>query len=188
MIGNTTPVLGVTQAEPIRGTKKIMEVIKELASNDKSYRSLTYSWFKNSPLLDIIQQARQLGFKLILTTDHGTINAKVVGEQLNELYSLSNSSVVTTNNLLPTLVKEQRQEQGTNAVVNIFNLYTDPNLRDNNSPNNHSSQAPIIPHAASGQPSGYITHKSNVLLGNATKGKTSRRYFRTLRNGKETDF
>ena len=30
MIGDTTPVIGVTQAEPIRGTKKIMEVIKEL--------------------------------------------------------------------------------------------------------------------------------------------------------------
>jgi len=32
MIGNTTPVIGVTQGEPIRGTRKIMEVIKELLS------------------------------------------------------------------------------------------------------------------------------------------------------------
>jgi len=44
--------------------------------NDKAYRSLTLSWFKNSPLLDMIQQAQQMGFKLILTTDHGTINVK----------------------------------------------------------------------------------------------------------------
>src|SRR5699024_2164039 len=62
-----------------------MEVIKELASNDKSYRSLTASWFKNSPLLDIIQQAQSLGFKLIITTDHGTINvqnpSKVIGDR-----------------------------------------------------------------------------------------------------------
>lgn len=61
------------------------EVIKELASNDKSYRSLTLSWFKNSPLLDIIQQAKKLGFTLIITTDHGTINVKnptkVVGDK-----------------------------------------------------------------------------------------------------------
>ncbi len=35
-----------------------MEVIKELASTDKAYRSLTQSWFKNSPLLEIIQQAQ----------------------------------------------------------------------------------------------------------------------------------
>ncbi len=69
--------------------KTEMEVIKELASNDKSYRSLTQSWFKNSPLLEIIQQAQQLGFKLILTTDHGTINvktpSKVIGDKNTSL-------------------------------------------------------------------------------------------------------
>jgi len=66
-------------------SKTEMEVIKELASNDKAYRSLTESWFKNSPLLEMIQQAQQLGFKLILTTDHGTINvknpSKVIGDR-----------------------------------------------------------------------------------------------------------
>lgn len=66
-------------------SKTEMDVVKELASNDKAYRSLTQSWFKNSPLLEIIQQAQQLGFKLILTTDHGTINvknpSKVIGDR-----------------------------------------------------------------------------------------------------------
>lgn len=38
-------------------SKTEMEVVKELAANDKAYRSLTLSWFKNSPLLEIIQQA-----------------------------------------------------------------------------------------------------------------------------------
>ena len=69
--------------------KTEMEVIKELASNDKSYRSLTQSWFKNSPLLEIIQQASQLGFRLIITTDHGTINvknpSKVIGDKNTSL-------------------------------------------------------------------------------------------------------
>jgi CheY-like chemotaxis protein len=66
-------------------SKTEMEVVKELASNDKAYRSLTLSWFKNSPLLEMIQQAQHLGFKLILTTDHGTINvknpSKVIGDR-----------------------------------------------------------------------------------------------------------
>ncbi|MAO11566.1 MAG: two-component system response regulator [Flavobacteriaceae bacterium] len=70
-------------------SKTEMEVIKELASTDKSYRSLTQSWFKNSPLMDIIQQASQLGFKLIITTDHGTINvknpSKVIGDKNTSL-------------------------------------------------------------------------------------------------------
>ena len=65
--------------------KTEMEVVKELAPNDKAYRSLTLSWFKNSPLLEMIQQAQSMGFKLILTTDHGTINvknpSKVIGDK-----------------------------------------------------------------------------------------------------------
>lgn len=70
-------------------SKTEMQVIKELASNDKSYRSLTESWFKNSPLMEIIQQAGQLGFQLIITTDHGTINvknpSKVIGDKNTSL-------------------------------------------------------------------------------------------------------
>jgi len=62
-----------------------MEMIKELASDDKAYRSLTLSWFKNSPLLEMIQKAQDMGLKLIITTDHGTINtkrpSKIVGEK-----------------------------------------------------------------------------------------------------------
>jgi len=119
---------------------------------------------------------------------HGTIEAQITGESINELYDLSNSSVVTTNNLLSTLANDQRQEQGTNGNINIFDDYTNPFLRDANFENNHSSQAPIQPHLTTGKPDGYIAHKSNILLGNATKGKISHRYFRTLRNGKETDF
>ena len=65
--------------------KTEMEVIKELVGDDKAYRSLTVSWFKNSPLLSIIQKAKELGQKLIITTDHGTINCntptKVIGDK-----------------------------------------------------------------------------------------------------------
>ena len=57
-------------------SKTEMEMIKELASNDKAYRSLTNSWFLNSPLFEIIKNASSLGFKLVITTDHGTINVK----------------------------------------------------------------------------------------------------------------
>ena len=70
-------------------SKTEMDVVKELASNDKAYRSLTVSWFKNSPLFEMIQLAQQMGFKLILTTDHGTINvknpSKVIGDKETSL-------------------------------------------------------------------------------------------------------
>ena len=57
-------------------SKTEMDMIKELASDDKSYRSLTASWFNNSPLMSVIKQASDLNYKLIITTDHGTINVK----------------------------------------------------------------------------------------------------------------
>ena len=64
----------------ISHAKTEMEIIKELASDNKAFRSLTLSWFKNSPLLEIIQQAMKLDFNLIITTDHGTINVDLPSE------------------------------------------------------------------------------------------------------------
>lgn len=82
---NDLTVIVYNFVDMLSHSKTEMEVIKELASNDKAYRSLTQSWFKNSPLLEIIQQAQSLGMKLIITTDHGTINvkspSKVIGDR-----------------------------------------------------------------------------------------------------------
>lgn len=70
-------------------SKTEIEVIKELANDDKAYRSLTNSWFLNSPLLEMIQKAQKLGLQLIITTDHGTINvknpSKVIGDKNTSL-------------------------------------------------------------------------------------------------------
>ncbi len=56
--------------------KTEMDLIKELASNDKAYRSLTKSWFMNSPLFEIIKLAATNKMRLLITTDHGTISVK----------------------------------------------------------------------------------------------------------------
>ena len=62
-----------------------MEIIRELADDEKAYRSITLSWFENSPLLDILKQIAAKKCKLIITTDHGTIKvsepSKVVGDK-----------------------------------------------------------------------------------------------------------
>ena len=73
---NDLTVLVYNFVDMLSHSKTEMEVIKELAGDDKAYRSLTVSWFKNSPLFEILQKAKQLGQKLIITTDHGTINCK----------------------------------------------------------------------------------------------------------------
>ena len=62
-----------------------MEVLKELAPNETAYRSLTLSWFKNSPLWTALQQISEKGGKVFITTDHGTKRvqnpSKVIGDK-----------------------------------------------------------------------------------------------------------
>lgn len=62
-----------------------MEVIRELADDEKAYRSITVSWLEHSPLLDILRQISERKARLILTTDHGTIRvtepSKVIGDR-----------------------------------------------------------------------------------------------------------
>lgn len=86
---NDLSVVVYNFVDMISHAKTEMEVIKDLASTDKAFRSLTKSWFSNSPLLEIMHSASQLGFKIILTTDHGTINvknpSKVIGDKNTSL-------------------------------------------------------------------------------------------------------
>ncbi|NJC27439.1 T9SS response regulator signal transducer PorX [Neolewinella antarctica] len=62
-----------------------MEVLKELAGDEKAYRSLTRSWFENSPLWATLRKLAERDVQLIVTTDHGTIRvntpSRVVGDR-----------------------------------------------------------------------------------------------------------
>ncbi|MBT8221059.1 MAG: PglZ domain-containing protein [Bacteroidia bacterium] len=62
-----------------------MEVIKELASDETAYRSLTKSWFEHSALFSALEKIADKDIRLIVTTDHGTIRVKqpckVVGDR-----------------------------------------------------------------------------------------------------------
>ena len=65
--------------------KTDLKMIKELVNNEKSYRDLTVTWFKNSPLFDFLKELSSHKIDLIITTDHGTINVnqpiKIIGEK-----------------------------------------------------------------------------------------------------------
>ena len=52
------------------------KIMKELANDESAYRSLTMSWFKHSPTHELLRRAAELGFTLVLTTDHGTTRVK----------------------------------------------------------------------------------------------------------------
>ena len=71
---NTLNTIVYNFVDILSHAKTEMSIIKELAFEDKGYLSLTFSWFKNSTLYKLIQKASELDFRLIITTDHGTIN------------------------------------------------------------------------------------------------------------------
>lgn len=60
-------------------------MIRELAATDAAYRSLSESWFRHSSAFEIFRRIAEKGWKVVLTTDHGTIRVdhpvKVVGDK-----------------------------------------------------------------------------------------------------------
>jgi hypothetical protein len=62
-----------------------MEVLKELAGDEISYRSLTTSWFEHSPLHQALKKIADKGVRIVLATDHGSVRVKtpykVVGDK-----------------------------------------------------------------------------------------------------------
>ena len=61
------------------------KMIRELAADDAGYRSLTTSWFKHSAIQDFFKYLAGKNAKVIITTDHGTIQVnnpvKVIGDK-----------------------------------------------------------------------------------------------------------
>ena len=52
------------------------KMMRELCNDEAAYRSLTLSWFKHSPTYELFRRIAQLGYKIVLTTDHGTVRVQ----------------------------------------------------------------------------------------------------------------
>ncbi len=62
-----------------------MDIIKELADDEKAYRSLTRSWFEHSQLYEIFDFLSGKDVEVFITTDHGSVKVvnpvKVIGDK-----------------------------------------------------------------------------------------------------------
>ncbi|MGF7140320.1 T9SS response regulator signal transducer PorX [Roseimarinus sediminis] len=85
MLQSDLAVLVLNFVDMISHARTEMNMIRELASDEAAYRSLTVSWFKHSGLTDLLKDLSDNNYELILTTDHGTIRVnnplKVIGER-----------------------------------------------------------------------------------------------------------
>ena len=61
------------------------KMMRELASTEAAYRSLTESWFRHSSAIELFKKIAESGYKIVLTTDHGTVHVdnpiKVIGDK-----------------------------------------------------------------------------------------------------------
>lgn len=61
------------------------KMVRELANNESAYRSITLSWFRHSVMSDLLRRLSQTDYKVIVTTDHGSIRVskavKIIGDR-----------------------------------------------------------------------------------------------------------
>ena len=82
---NDLSVMVLNFVDMISHARTEMDMIRELANNEKAYRSLTLSWFNNSSLLELIKNLAEENIHVVVTTDHGAIRVnnpvKVIGDR-----------------------------------------------------------------------------------------------------------
>ena len=61
------------------------KTLRELAADEAAYRSVTATWFRHSPLRELFSLLAESDYKVVITTDHGSIRVnnpiKVVGDR-----------------------------------------------------------------------------------------------------------
>lgn len=76
-----------------------MEVLKELASDEAAYRSLSVSWFDHSPLLNALKKLADKDVNILLTTDHGTVRVQDPSRCIGDRETTTNIRYKTGKNL-----------------------------------------------------------------------------------------
>ena len=92
------------------------KMVRELANNESAYRSITLSWFRHSIIAEFFRWLAQTDYKVIVTTDHGSIRCtkpvKIVGDRntnTNLRYKLGKSLGYDSKDLF--VVKNPSQAQ-----------------------------------------------------------------------------
>ena len=82
---NSLNVIVINFIDMMSHARTESKMIRELASTEAAYRSITLSWFRHSLMKELFATIADTGFDLIVTTDHGSIRVdnpvKVVGDK-----------------------------------------------------------------------------------------------------------
>ena len=85
LINNDLNVLVVNFIDMLSHARTEMKMLRELASDEPAYRSLTLSWFVHSAIADVFKSLAQRRCRIVITTDHGSIRThrpvKIIGDR-----------------------------------------------------------------------------------------------------------
>ncbi len=85
ILSHDLSVIVINFVDMLSHARTEMDMIRELANDEKAYRSLTLSWFENSTLYELLKILAQKKVNVMITTDHGTTRVhnpvKVVGDK-----------------------------------------------------------------------------------------------------------
>jgi CheY-like chemotaxis protein len=85
LLNNDLNIIVYNFVDMLSHARTEMEVLKELAGDETSYRSITRSWFEYSPLHQALKKIADKKINLVLATDHGSVRVntpcKVIGDK-----------------------------------------------------------------------------------------------------------
>lgn len=90
LLGNDLNVIVYNFVDMLSHARTEMEVLKELAGDEMSYRSLTRSWFEHSPLNQAFKKIADKKINIVLATDHGTVRVKTPNKVIGDKQTTTN--------------------------------------------------------------------------------------------------
>lgn len=89
-LNNDLTVIVYNFVDMLSHARTEMEVLKELAGDEISYRSLVVSWFEHSPLHRALRKIADKGIQILLTTDHGSVRVKTPSKCVGDRNTTTN--------------------------------------------------------------------------------------------------
>ena len=73
LMNNQLNVLIINFIDILSHSRSEHQMVHELVGNEAAYRSITQSWFRHSSMRELFERLSTSGYKLMITTDHGSI-------------------------------------------------------------------------------------------------------------------
>jgi CheY-like chemotaxis protein len=90
LLNNDLNVIVYNFVDMLSHARTEMEVLKELASDEISYRSITKSWFEHSALHQALKKIADKKINVIIGTDHGSVRVKTPHKVIGDKQTTTN--------------------------------------------------------------------------------------------------